>query len=76
MPKLTSELPDSQVLPDPMYEKRRYRTFSVDEKQRIVAEADACQEHGALGALLRREGIYSSQLHTWRRQLCASGDRA
>jgi transposase-like protein len=37
------------------------------EKQCILAEADACQEVGAIGALLRREGIYSSYLTQWRR---------
>ena len=40
MPKPTSELPDSQVLPDPASEKRQYRSFSVADKKRILAEAD------------------------------------
>ncbi len=74
MPKPTCELPDSQILPDPAYEKRHYRSFSVEDKKRILAEADACQRRGELGALLRREGIYSSQLQTWRRQLAAQGE--
>jgi hypothetical protein len=38
------------------------------EKRRILEEADGCTELGALGALLRREGIYSSYLTAWRRQ--------
>ena len=44
------------------------RRFTVEYKARIVAEADACTETGQLGELLRREGLYSSHLSTWRRQ--------
>lgn len=44
------------------------RRFSANEKRRILAEADACTKPGELGALLRREGIYSSMLSTWRKQ--------
>ncbi|MFZ4660514.1 MAG: transposase [Caldilineaceae bacterium] len=44
------------------------RQFSVAEKVRILAEADACQSAGEIGALLRREGIYSSYLTQWRRE--------
>jgi transposase len=44
------------------------RRFSADKKRRILAEADACTKPGELGALLRREGIYSSMLATWRKQ--------
>jgi transposase-like protein len=40
----------------------------VKYKARVLAEADACTEPGALGELLRREGLYSSHLATWRRQ--------
>jgi transposase-like protein len=36
--------------------------------QRMLAEADRCNEPGELGALLRREGLYSSHLTTWRKQ--------
>lgn len=43
------------------------RRFSAAEKLRILREADGCGERGELGALLRREGIYSSQLGDWRR---------
>ena len=43
------------------------RRFSAAYKARIVREADACKEPGEIGALLRREGLYSSQLATWRR---------
>jgi transposase len=43
------------------------RSFSAAYKLRIVEEADQCTEYGQIGALLRREGLYSSQLATWRR---------
>ena len=43
------------------------RRFSSEYKQRIVEEADQCR-HGEQGALLRREGLYHSQLSTWRSQ--------
>jgi transposase len=46
--------------------KRRHA--STSEKRRILAAADRCTQPGELGALLRREGVYSSSLSTWRRQ--------
>jgi transposase len=49
------------------------RTFTTAYMQRIVREADACTAPGAIGALLRREGLYSSHLSKWR-QLVAAGD--
>jgi len=49
-------------------EKARRRRFSAKYKLRIVAQADACTEQGEIGALLRREGLYSSHLTNWRRQ--------
>ena len=53
---------------DPEVKARvRRRRFSADYKRRILAEADQCQ-HGELGALLRREGLYHSHLSTWRSQ--------
>lgn len=48
------------------------RQFSSGDKQRILAAADACKQVGELGALLRREGIYSSNLATWRKQRAAA----
>lgn len=56
--------------------KRTRRVFSAAEKLRIVKEADACLTSGKRGdleALLRREGIYSSLLSSWRAQLGAHG---
>lgn len=46
----------------------RRRHFSAAEKLRILAAADACTQPGEIGALLRREGIYSSSLSQWRKQ--------
>jgi transposase len=46
--------------------KARRRRFTVDYKRKIVREADTCKTPGAIGALLRREGLYSSHLTTWR----------
>jgi len=43
------------------------RRFSAEEKLRILKEADACTQPGEQGALLRREGLYSSHLTEWRR---------
>jgi len=47
--------------------RAKRRTFSAAEKLRILREAERCPK-GELGALLRREGIYSSHLTTWRRE--------
>jgi transposase len=44
------------------------RRFNADYKQRILAEADRAKSSGGVGALLRREGLYSSLLTTWRRE--------
>ena len=55
---------DPEVVP---FAKRR--AFTADYKLAILAEADAAASHpGAIGALLRREGLYSSHLVTWRRE--------
>lgn len=73
MPKPhTDPLPETAVNPEPHLEKRTRRRFSADDKLRILAEADQCA-HGELGALLRREKLYSSQLHQWRRDLAEGG---
>jgi transposase-like protein len=54
---------DSEVVARP-----QRRSFSADYKRRILQEADHCTLPGQMGALLRREGLYSSHLTTWRRQ--------
>jgi len=58
-----------RVPPDPeVPEKQRRRKFTAKYKLSILSEADSCTEPGQIGALLRREGLYSSHLTTWRRQ--------
>ncbi len=55
--------------PDPeLVERPRRRTFTAAYKLKIVQEADACTKSGEVGALLRREGLYTSHLSTWRKQ--------
>ena len=46
--------------------KAARRRFTVEYKRKIVREADGCKTSGGVGALLRREGLYSSHLTTWR----------
>jgi transposase len=62
-PSSEAQRPDPQVVPT-----AKRRTFSKAEKLRILAAADACLAPGDIRALLRREGIYSSHLATWRKQ--------
>ena len=47
--------------------KARRRRFTPSEKLRVLKEADGCRKPGELGALLRREGLYSSHLAAWRK---------
>ena len=76
MPKpIVSSMPDTQVVPDLMLEKRTRRQFSTEYKLRIIAQADQCRR-GELGALLRRENLYSNQLQAWRKQLAQGGEQA
>lgn len=56
-------LPDPEVRP-----KAQRRRYSAEYKRRILQEAEACRAPGEVGALLRREGLYSSHLNTWRQQ--------
>ena len=57
------------VSPDPeVPAQAKRRRFSAKYKLDILRKADACTEKGELGALLRREGLYSSHLTNWRRQ--------
>jgi|SRR5436309_6272170 len=64
-----AQCPDPEVVPT-----AKRRTFSKAEKLRILAAADACVAPGDIGALLRREGIYSSHLATWRKQRQLAGE--
>ena len=61
--QLEVEVPDPEVVA-----QAKRRQFSAKYKLRILTEADQCTQRGEIGALLRREGLYSSHLTTWRRQ--------
>ena len=57
------------AVPDPeVPEKATRRRFTAEYKLRILREAEGCETPGAVGALLRREGLYSSNLTTWQQQ--------
>ena len=57
------------MVPDPeVSDKAVRRQCSAKYKLSVLQQADACTEPGGISALLRREGIYSSNLNTWRRQ--------
>lgn len=60
--QLAASEPDPEVRP-----KVQHRQFTAEYKARILSEADACHVPGQIGALLRREGLYSSHLVAWRR---------
>jgi len=66
-PKAPESAPTSSR-PNPQVSQRApRRRFTIADKLRILAEADACQP-GQLGALLRRAGLYASTLHSFRKQ--------
>ena len=67
-----SRPPRSASDPDPeVPAKARRRKFTAAYKLDILAQADACSKPGEVGALLRREGLYSSLLSKWREQRAA-----
>jgi len=58
-----------EAVPDPeLTERPKRRSFSAEYKLKVLKQADACKKQGELGALLRREGLYSSHISSWRRQ--------
>jgi transposase len=58
-----------EPVPDPEFTQGpRRRRFTAEYKLRVLTDADACTEPGAIGALLRREGLYTSHLAAWRQQ--------
>ena len=63
MPSLPVNPPDPEVP-----EKAVRRRFAAEYKLNILQQAEACRDEEGIGALLRREGLYSSHLTTWRRQ--------
>ncbi len=68
--KTVAPEPAAPTLPNPeVVPTAKRRAFTAEYKLGILAEADAAAAHpGAIGALLRREGLYSSHLVTWRRE--------
>ena len=56
-------VPDSEVIARP-----HRRRFTAEYKLSIIEQADSARDAGAIGLLLRREGLYSSHLCTWRQQ--------
>ena len=74
--KLKETTPDAEVVP-----RAKRRQFSVSYKLQILEAAEQCRDPGEIGALLRREGLYSSHLSRWRQlrrqgQLGDKGGRA
>ena len=68
-PEMVAAQRMDEAPPDPeVPEKPIRRRFTGEYKRRVLEQADACSEPGQLGALLRREGLYSSHLTTWRKQ--------
>jgi transposase len=63
--------------PDPeVSAKAQRRKFSAEDKKRILEEVERVSGHGGIGAVLRREGIYSSTLHGWRKERDAAVHKA
>ena len=69
-PRLGGQVPDPEVPA-----KAQRRKFTAEYKLRIVRETERCKEPGEIGALLRREGLYSSLLTAWRGEV-EQGTRA
>jgi transposase len=64
--------PELKAVPDPEVRDRpRRRTFTAKYKLKILSELDACSEPGEVGAVLRREGLYSSHISNWREKRAA-----
>ena len=61
--KVAGEMPDTEVVA-----KAKRRHYTAEYKLRVLREVDACKGAGEIGALLRREGLYSSLVSKWRQQ--------
>ncbi|RPI33530.1 MAG: hypothetical protein EHM70_05700 [Chloroflexota bacterium] len=62
--KVSADIPETEVA-----SKAQRRQYTLEYKQRILAEIDACTQPGQAGAILRREGLYSQLISKWRQQL-------
>lgn len=71
---MTMTLADAGAV-SPRADRPKKRTFTAEYKARILAEYDAA-EHGQRGAILRREGLYSSHIIDWRRAAAAAASGA
>jgi transposase len=69
--RASSNAPSGARLDPEVVATARRRQFTSGDKRRILDAADRCTQPGEIGALLRKEGIYSSHLTTWRRQRAA-----
>lgn len=58
----------ARVMETEVVEKAKRRLFTAEYKQRVLAEIDRASQAGEIGAILRREGLYSSVISAWRRQ--------
>ena len=68
--KGTKSIQSIGTIPEPEVRERAVRRrFTAEYKLRILKKAESCTERGQLGALLRREGLYSTNLIAWKRQL-------
>ena len=66
---LAAARPVREGVPDPeLVERAKRRRFSAEYKLRVLRQAEACSRPGEIGALLRREGLYTSHLTAWRKQ--------
>lgn len=74
MPKKPMIEPETEVVAKPENDRRQRRRFTKKKKLEVLAEADRSTGHGEIAALLRREGLYSSHLTKWRRQLRDHGE--
>ena len=69
MYQTTHTMNGERKMPDPeVSTKAKRRSFTAQYKRRILEEADRCTKPGEIGAMLRREGLYSSNLSKWRRE--------
>ena len=68
--KGTKSIQSIGTIPEPEVRERAVRRrFTAEYKLRILKKVESCTERGQLGALLRREGLYSTNLIAWKRQL-------
>lgn len=74
---LTRNTPETKNTPNPQVQPRaKRRIFTQKYKDSILQQAQGCTEHGQIGALLRREGLYSSHLTDWKRKQVQANQQA